>query len=142
MITPRPEAGVVTRLKMNLRSPSPSPQGLTSDDEVGAQSVDGVSDSPCTSNDIRTDGQPEVGRGLPSIDENTKKYLKKHSRVIFKRLLQYGRNKEAVQMVRNGLMSKRTLREILPEITEYPDVSAYILMKLNEDMQTKQKFVI
>lgn len=75
-------------------------------------------------------------------NENTKRYLKKHSRVIFKRLLQYGRNKEAVQMVRNGLMSKRTLREILPGITEYPDVSAYILMKLNEDMQTKQKFVI
>ena len=75
-------------------------------------------------------------------NENTKKYLKKHSLVIFKRLLQYGRNKEAVQMVRNGLMSKRTLKEILPEITEYPDVSAYILMKLNEDEQTKQKFVI
>lgn len=75
-------------------------------------------------------------------NENTKKYLKKHSLVIFKRLLQYGRNKEAVQMVRNGLMSKRTLKEILPEIAEYPDVSAYILMKLNEDEQTKQKFVI
>lgn len=45
-------------------------------------------------------------------------------------------------MVRNDLMSKRTLKEILPEITEYPDVSAYILMKLNEDEQTKQKFVI
>lgn len=75
-------------------------------------------------------------------NENTKKYLKKHSRVIFKRLLQYGRSKEAVQMVRNGLMPKRTLKEILPEITEYPDVSAYILMKLNEDGQTKQKFAI
>ena len=75
-------------------------------------------------------------------NENTKKYLKKHSRVIFKRLLQYGRNKEAIQMVRNGIISKRTLREILPEITEYPDVSAYILMKLNECEQTKQKFVI
>lgn len=75
-------------------------------------------------------------------NENTKKYLKKHSRVIFKRLLAEGRNKEAVQMVRNGLMSKRTLKEILPEIAEYPDVSAYILMKLNEDGQAKQKFVI
>lgn len=62
--------------------------------------------------------------------------------MIFKRLLQYGRNEEAVQMVQNDLMSKRTLKEILPEITEYPDVSAYILMKLNEDGQTKQKFVI
>lgn len=75
-------------------------------------------------------------------NENTKKYLKKHSLVIFKRLLQYGRNEEAVQMVQNDLMSKRTLKEILPEITEYPDVSAYILMKLNEDGQTEQKFVI
>lgn len=75
-------------------------------------------------------------------NENTKKYLKKHSRVIFKRLLAESRNKEAVQMVRNGLMSKRTLKEILPKIAEYPDVSAYILMKLNEDGQAKQKFVI
>ena len=56
--------------------------------------------------------------------------------------MEENRNEEAVQMVRNGLMSKRTLREILPEIAEYPDVSAYILMKLNEDGQTKQKFVI
>lgn len=75
-------------------------------------------------------------------NENVKRYLKKNSKVIFKRLLQYGRNEEAVQMVQNDLMSKRTLKEILPEITEYPDVSAYILMKLNEDGQTKQKFVI
>lgn len=75
-------------------------------------------------------------------NESTKKYLKKHSRVIFKRLLAESRNKEAVQMVRNGLMSKRTLKEILSEIAEYPDVSAYILMKLNEDGQAKQKFVI
>lgn len=65
VITPRPEAGAVTRLKMNLRSPSPSPQGLTNDDGVGVQSVDGV---PYTSSNLRTDGQPEVGRGLPSID--------------------------------------------------------------------------
>ena len=40
---------------VNLRSPSPD--------------VDGVSASPCTSSDLRTDGQPEVGRGLPSIDD-------------------------------------------------------------------------
>ena len=40
---------------VNLRSPSPSPQGLTNDDEVGVQNVDGVSDSPCTSSDLRTD---------------------------------------------------------------------------------------
>ena len=85
VITPQPEAGVVTRLKMNLRSPSlsvsesgneelcselsPSPQGLPNDDKVGVQSVDGVSNSPYTSNNLRTDGQPKVVRGLPSIDE-------------------------------------------------------------------------
>ena len=40
---------------VNLRSPSPD--------------VDGVSDSPYTSSNLRTDGQPKVGRGLPSIDE-------------------------------------------------------------------------
>ena len=40
---------------VNLRSPSPD--------------VDGVSDSPYTSSNLRTDGQPEVGRGLPSIDD-------------------------------------------------------------------------
>lgn len=39
---------------MNLCSPSPD--------------VDVVSDSPYTSSNIRTDGQPKVGRGLPSID--------------------------------------------------------------------------
>ena len=31
--------------------------------------VDGVSDSPYTSSNLRTDGQPKVGRGLPSIDD-------------------------------------------------------------------------
>ena len=45
-------------------------------------------------------------------------------------------------MVQNDLMSIRTLIEFLPEITEHPDVSTYILMKLNEGEQTKQKFVI
>ncbi len=120
VITPRPKAGVVTRLKMNLCSPSLSvsesgneelcselspslveadkrsrkaecstPQGLTNDDKVGVQSVDGVSDnsplparyhttgecspydgSQYTSSNHQTDGQPEVGRGLPSIDED------------------------------------------------------------------------
>ena len=88
VIPPRPKAGVGTRLKMNLRSPSPSPQGLTNDDEVGVQSVDGVSDnsplparyqttgerspyddSPYTSSKLQTDVQPEAGRSLPSNDE-------------------------------------------------------------------------
>lgn len=67
VITPRPKAGVVTRLKMNLRSPSPVL------DERSRRSlrccVDGVSDSPYTSSNLRTDGQLKVGRGLPSIDD-------------------------------------------------------------------------
>ena len=75
-------------------------------------------------------------------NENVKKYLKKNSIVILKRLLAEGRNEEAVQMIEDGLMSKMMLKEILPEITEYPDVSAYVLMKLNEDGQAKQKFAI
>lgn len=40
---------------VNLRSPSPD--------------VDGVSDSPYMSSNLRTDGQPKVGRGFPSIDD-------------------------------------------------------------------------
>ena len=40
---------------VNLCSPSPD--------------VDGVSDSPYMSSNHQTDGQPEVGRGLPSIDD-------------------------------------------------------------------------
>ena len=51
---------------VNLRSPSPVL------DERSRRSlrccVDGVSDSPYTSSNLRTDGQPKVGRGLPSID--------------------------------------------------------------------------
>ena len=70
---------------VNLRSPSlsvsesgneelcselsPSPQGLTNDDEVGVQSADGVSGSPYTSSSHQTDEQSDGGRGLPSIDE-------------------------------------------------------------------------
>ena len=42
---------------VNLRSSSPD--------------VDGVSDSPYTSSNLRTDGQPKVGRGLPSIDNGS-----------------------------------------------------------------------
>ena len=86
---------------VNLRSPScalrsgneelcselsPSPQGLTNDDEVEVQSVDGVSDSTYTSSKLQTDGQPlesgndsgkagelsEVGSSLPSNDEKRK----------------------------------------------------------------------
>ena len=45
---------------MNLRSPSPSPQGLTNDDEVGVQSVDGVFDSPYIFATIMSDGQLEL----------------------------------------------------------------------------------
>ena len=67
---------------------SPSPQGLTNDDEVGVQSVDGVSNSPYTSSNLRTDGQSDCsgsdclqqsfpdgkpGRGLSSIDDVTEK---------------------------------------------------------------------
>ena len=40
---------------VNLRSPSPD--------------TDGVSDSLHVSNNLKTDGQPEVGRGLPSFDD-------------------------------------------------------------------------
>lgn len=40
---------------VNLRSPSPD--------------VDEVSDSPYTSSKLQTDGQPKVGRGLPSNDD-------------------------------------------------------------------------
>ena len=40
---------------VNLCSPSPD--------------VDGVSGSTYTSSNHQTDGQPEAGRGLPSIDE-------------------------------------------------------------------------
>ena len=53
---------------MNLRSPSPD--------------VDGVSDSPYTSSNLITDGQPKVGRGLPSIDEKDKKV---NNKSIYKR---------------------------------------------------------
>ena len=42
---------------VNLRSPSPD--------------VDGVSNSPYTSGKLQTDGQPKVGRGLPSIDNTS-----------------------------------------------------------------------
>ena len=67
---------------------SPSPQGLTNDDEVGVQSVDGVSNSPYTSSNLRTDGQSDCsgsdclqqsfpdgkpGRGLQSNDDDTPK---------------------------------------------------------------------
>ena len=32
--------------------------------------VDGVSGAPYTSSKLQTDGQPDVGRGLPSIDDS------------------------------------------------------------------------
>ena len=44
---------------VNLRSPSPD--------------VDGVSDSPYTSSNLITDGQPKVGRGLTSIDDEAER---------------------------------------------------------------------
>lgn len=71
VITPRPKAGVVTRLKMNLRSPSLSVSESGNEELCSELSpdVDGVSDSPYTSSNLRTDGQPKVGRGLPSIDD-------------------------------------------------------------------------
>ena len=67
---------------------SPSSQDMPNDDEVEAQSVDGVSDSPYTSSNLRTGGQPDCsgadclqqsfpdgkpGRGLQSNDDDTPK---------------------------------------------------------------------
>ena len=43
---------------VNLRSPSPA--------------VDGVYDSTYAFSSLLTDGQPEIGRGLPSIDDERK----------------------------------------------------------------------
>ena len=52
---------------VNLRSPSPV---LDERSRLSLRCcVDGVSDSPYTSSNLRTDGQPKVGRGLPSIDD-------------------------------------------------------------------------
>ena len=73
---------------VNLHSPSPSPQGLTNDDEVGVQNVDEVSGSLYTSSKLQIDGQPlksgndsgkagelsEVSRGLPSNDDFSNGY--------------------------------------------------------------------
>ena len=85
VITPRPKAGVVTRLKVNLRSPSPV-RRTTNEGEAGVQSVDMVSGSPYTSSNHQTDGQPNCSgsdclqhsfpdgkpcRGLPSIDDTS-----------------------------------------------------------------------
>ena len=43
---------------VNLRSPSPD--------------VDGVSNFPYTSSNLRANRQPKIGRGLPSIDDGRK----------------------------------------------------------------------
>ena len=42
---------------------------MTNDDEVGVQSVDGVSNSPYMYGNFRTDGQPKADRSPPSIDD-------------------------------------------------------------------------
>ena len=86
VITPRPKAGVVTRLKVNLRSPSLSVSESGNEELCSELSpdVDMVSGSPYTSSNHQTDGQPNCsgsdclqhsfpdgkpGRGLPSIDD-------------------------------------------------------------------------
>ena len=54
---------------VNLRSPSPSPRGLTNDDEVGVQRADGVSDSRVhvqLPSDRRAN---KLDRGFPSVDD-------------------------------------------------------------------------
>ena len=53
----RPEITNLTSQNDSVNLCSPSPD------------VDGVSDSPYTSSKLQTDGQPEVGRGLPSNDD-------------------------------------------------------------------------
>ena len=57
---------------VNLCSPSLSVSESGNEELCSELSpdVDGVSDSPYTSNNLRTDGKPKVGRGLPSNDEN------------------------------------------------------------------------
>ena len=125
---------------VNLRSPScalrsgneeqrselsPSPQGLTNDDEVVVQSVDGVSDSTYTSINLRTDRQPNCsgsdclqhsspdgkpGRGLPSIDdckneEDVKTTMEKDDDGRF---IWYGKQENDVLF--NSIYAYRTLK--------------------------------
>ena len=56
---------------VNLRSPSPD--------------VDGVYDSTYTFSNLQTDGQPEIGRGLPSIDDIEEEIRKAEEELMPKR---------------------------------------------------------
>lgn len=59
---------------VNLRSPSPSLEEADKRSRKAECSVvGGASDSPHTSNNLRTDGQSEVGRGLPPNDNIIRK---------------------------------------------------------------------
>ena len=68
---------------VNLRSPSCALRSGNEEQRSElSPDVDGVSDSPYTSSNLITDGQPKVGRGLPSIDEKDKKV---NNKSIYKR---------------------------------------------------------
>ena len=54
----------------SLRSLAPSPQGLTNDDEVGAQSADGVSDSRVRVQLPSDRRANKFDRGFPSVDDS------------------------------------------------------------------------
>ena len=70
VITPRPEAGVVTRLKMNLRSPSCALR--SGNEELSSElspDAGGVSDSHARVPLPRHRRATEVDRGFPSVDK-------------------------------------------------------------------------
>lgn len=72
--------------------------------------------------------------------EEAKQYLKKNSKRIALRLIREGDEEKASEFLKLGLISKITLKNLLPVAKDYNmmSVQAYILEQINKNRKTKQ----
>lgn len=81
---------------------------------------------------------------LSSGSGNAKEYIKRNSKKIALRLISKGEEARLVKLLRAGVVSKPTLKAILPQVKEKDMTAAqsYVLEQLNEKGISENKFTI
>lgn len=81
---------------------------------------------------------------LSSGSGNAKEYIKRNSKKIALRLIAEGEEEKLVKLLKTGVVSKPTLKAILPQVKEKDMTAAqsYVLEQLNEKGISENKFAI
>lgn len=81
---------------------------------------------------------------LSSGSENAKEYIKRNSKKIALRLTAEGEEENLVKLLKTGVVSKPTLRAVLPQVKEKDMTTAqsYVLEQLNDKGISENKFTV